>query len=42
MINFVKRLFRKPKAVPVAVSDKIDVVKPMKKKTATKSKKKGK
>ena len=39
MKKVIKRLFCKPK--PVMVNDKIDVVKPIKKK-ATRSKKKGK
>ena len=42
MITFIKRLFHAQKSAPVAVTDKIDIVKPMKKKTSTRSKKKGK
>ena len=42
MIKVIKRLFHKQESAPVAVNDKIDIVVPMKKKRATRSKKKGK
>lgn len=42
MIKVIKRLFHKQDSAPVAVNDKIDIVVPMKKKTSTRSKKKGK